>query len=87
MQGLEKRPDFPKEKPWYFRPGKDTQVDYNIISNTDMTEHHFQAPEKRPPPDPPVVSTLPLSSNHLNLKYFLLVTSVYLNLAHKRKEN
>ena len=56
MQGLEKRPDYPKEKPWYFRPGKDTQVDYNIISNVHMQEHHFAAPEKRPPPDPPVVS-------------------------------
>ena len=55
MMGLENRPDFPKEKPWYFRPGKDTQVDYNIISNINMREHHFQAPDKRPPPDPPQI--------------------------------
>ena len=36
MKGLEQRPDYPKEKEWYFRPGKDTAVDYNIISNIGM---------------------------------------------------
>lgn len=41
LQGLESRPDYPKEKPWYFRPGKDTIANYNIISNIDMKEHHF----------------------------------------------
>jgi len=50
LQGLENRPDYPKEKPWYFRAGKDTQVNYNIISNIDQSEHHFQPPEKRPEP-------------------------------------
>lgn len=35
LKGLEARPDYPKEKPWYFRPGKDTIVNYNIISNID----------------------------------------------------
>ena len=45
---MENREDYPKEKPWYFRPGKDTFVDYNIISNVDQKEHHFAAPEKRP---------------------------------------
>ena len=50
MKGLENRPDYPKEKPWYFRPGKDTLVNYNIISNIDMKEHHFQPPSKRPAP-------------------------------------
>lgn len=54
LKGLEHRENYPKEKPWYFRPGKDTLVDYNIISNISMQEHHFQAPEKRPPPDPVV---------------------------------
>lgn len=41
LKGLESRPDYPKEKPWYFRPGKDTIVNYNIISNNDMKDHHF----------------------------------------------
>ena len=54
LKGLEHRENFPKDKPWYFRPGKDTLVDYNIISNIDMQQHHFAAPEKRPPPDPVV---------------------------------
>lgn len=53
MKGLEERPDYPKEKPWYFRPGKDTNVDWNILSNEPMTKHHFAAPDKRPPPDAP----------------------------------
>jgi hypothetical protein len=48
LKGLENRPDYPKDKPWYFRPGKDTHVDYNILSNIPMTEHHYDAPEKRP---------------------------------------
>ena len=52
LKGLENRDNYPKEKPWYFRPGKDTLQDYNIISNIDMQEHHFQPPEKRPPPNP-----------------------------------
>ena len=56
LKGLESRPDYPKEKPWYFRPGKDTLADYNIISNIDMKEHHFAAPEKRPEPGQKEVS-------------------------------
>lgn len=36
LKGLEQRDNYPKAKPWYFRPGKDTLVDYNIISNFDM---------------------------------------------------
>ena len=35
LQGLEKRPDYPKEKPWFYRASKDTVVNYNIISNID----------------------------------------------------
>lgn len=53
MKGLEQRPDYPKEKQWYFRPGKDTSADYNIISNIDMKQHHFAAPEKRPEANDP----------------------------------
>ncbi len=48
---MEHKPDYPKEKPWYFRPGKDTNTDYNIISNISMTEHHYNPPDKRPPPE------------------------------------
>ena len=36
LKGLEGRDNYPKEKPWYFRPGKDTHCDYNIVSNIDM---------------------------------------------------
>ena len=54
LKGLEQRENYPKEKPWYFRPGKDSSVDYNLISNYPMTEHHFQPPEKRPGPEPSV---------------------------------
>lgn len=48
LAGLEDRPDYPKEKPWYFRPNRDSEVDYNIISNYSLKDHHFDAPEKRP---------------------------------------
>ena len=48
LQGLEADKNYPKEKPWYFRPGKDTHVDYNILSNVGMDQHHFAAPDKRP---------------------------------------
>lgn len=51
LKGLENNPDYPKEKPWYFRPGKDTHADYNILSNIQLTEHHFNHPDKRPPPE------------------------------------
>ena len=50
LKGLETRSDYPKEKPWFFRPGKDTYVNYNIISNIDQKDHHFQPPQKRPEP-------------------------------------
>lgn len=53
LKGLEERSDYPKDKPWYFKPGKDTKVDWNILSNEAMADHHFAAPDKRPPPDAP----------------------------------
>ena len=56
MMGLEKRPDFPKEKPWYFSMAKTSLADYNIISNHNLREHHFAAPEKRPAEETPAVS-------------------------------
>ena len=49
LKGLEDRPDYPKEKPWYFRSRAGTNADYNILSNIPLQEHHFAAPEKRPP--------------------------------------
>lgn len=48
LAGLESRPDYPKEKPWYFRPERDSLVDYNIITNYSLQDHYFDAPEKRP---------------------------------------
>lgn len=48
LGGLESRPDYPKEKPWYYRPERDSLVDYNIISNYSLKDHHYDAPEKRP---------------------------------------
>jgi len=58
MKGLETRADYPKEKAWFFRPGKDTNTDYNIISNYAMDKHHFAAPENRPKANDPEVSRL-----------------------------
>ena len=56
LTGLENRPDYPKEKPWYFRPERDSCTTYNIVSNMDLKEHYFDAPEKRPEPDVEKVS-------------------------------
>ena len=64
LKGLENRPDYPKEKPWYYRPGKDTIVNYNIISNIDMRDHHFQPPEMRPEPTEQEVSKRSVYLNH-----------------------
>ena len=58
LTGLENRPDYPKEKPWYFRPDRDSLVNYNIISNMNLKDHHFDKPEKRPEPDPEKVSIM-----------------------------
>lgn len=52
LAGLEKRPDYPKEKPWYFRPERDSLVDYNIITNYSLQDHHFDHPDKRPKCEP-----------------------------------
>lgn len=49
LKGLESNPDYPKEKPWYFRPGKDSHAEHNILSNIPLTEHHYDHPDKRPP--------------------------------------
>jgi hypothetical protein len=61
LAGLEDRPDYPKEKPWYFRPERDSLVDYNIVSNYSLQDHHYDAPEKRPDCKEFVVSLILLS--------------------------
>lgn len=48
LEGLQERADYPKEKPWYFRPERDSLVDYNIVSNFSLKDHHYAAPENRP---------------------------------------
>ena len=50
LKGLEDRVDYPKERPWYFRPRAETNAEYNILSNHPLTEHHYAAPEVRPIP-------------------------------------
>jgi hypothetical protein len=57
LKGLEHKPDFPREKPWYFRPGRDTKSEYNILSNIPLTEHFYDAPDKRPAPEEEKVSS------------------------------
>ena len=63
LAGLENRPDYPKEKPWYFRPERDSMVDYNIVSNLSLQQHYFDAPDKRPQCEPFNVSINFESSN------------------------
>jgi len=76
LAGLENRPDYPKEKPWYFRPDKDSLVDYNIITNYSLQEHHYAAPDKRPKCEPFVV---PKRENiGKNFKDYNIVTNKYL---------
>jgi len=36
LKGLEDRPDYPKERPWYFRQKPETNADYNILSNLPL---------------------------------------------------
>ena len=50
LKGMESHPDYPKEKPWYFRPNPDSLAEYNILSNLPLHEHHYAAPDKRPKP-------------------------------------
>jgi hypothetical protein len=48
LAGLEDRPDYPKEKPWYFKGRSERDVDYNIVTNYSLEDHYFDAPENRP---------------------------------------
>jgi hypothetical protein len=84
LRGLEDRPDYPKEKPWFFRPGKDTLADYNIISNVDMKDHHFAAPEKRPEPGEKQRETGKAIKQE-NMRDYNIVTNRYVEF-HEEKE-
>ena len=70
MQGLETRPDYPKAKQWYYRPERDSLVDYNIVSNYSLKDHHYDSPEKRPECVEYKVSTL---KSILYLKNFFIL--------------
>lgn len=84
MKGLEQRPDYPKEKAWYFRPGKDTNADYNIVSGISLQQHHFAAPEKRPPPEENT-KVGGKAAKASGLREYNIVTNRYLEL-HDLKE-
>ena len=47
---MEDHADYPKQKPWYFRPNPDSLAEFNILSNKPLHEHHYAAPDKRPKP-------------------------------------
>jgi hypothetical protein len=76
LAGLENRPDYPKEKPWYFRPERDSLVGYNIITNHSLKDHYFDAPEKRPEvtEQQEVVKQKPLT----DFKDYNIITNRYL---------
>jgi len=76
LEGLQNRPDYPKEKPWYFRPERDSLVDYNIVSNYQLTDHHYAAPEKRPECQEFKVKVPP--NMNKNFKDYNIVSNKYL---------
>jgi len=78
LAGLEARPDYPKEKPWYFRPERDSLVDYNIVSNHSVKDHHFDAPEKRP--DAAEYKEKINPNMNKNFKDYNIVSNKYLEL-------
>eukprot|EP00347_Sterkiella_histriomuscorum_P023036 403336202 len=77
LKGLETNPDYPKDKPWYFRPGKDTNVEHNILSNIPLTDHHYNHPEKRPPPEEEKVQKIKKTTT-TGLRDYNIVTGRYL---------
>lgn len=76
LAGLEHRADYPKEKPWYFRPNRDSLVDYNIISNYSLAEHFYDAPEKRPVCKDFVVKIKPKMNK--NFRDYNIISNKYL---------
>jgi len=79
LKGLEEKPDYPKEKPWYFKPDKDTKVDYNIVSNVGFQEHYYDAPEKRPQPFEEKKQKIKKTTT-TGLRDYNIVTNRYLEL-------
>ena len=75
LAGLEDRADYPKEKPWYFRPDRDSLVDYNIVTNYSLQDHYFDAPDKRPECKPFVVKTKP--NYRKDMKDYDIVSNKY----------
>jgi hypothetical protein len=76
LAGLEHRADYPKEKPWYFRPNRDSLVDYNIVSNYSLAEHFYDAPEKRPVCKDFVVKIKPKMNK--NFRDYNIISNKYL---------
>ena len=50
LAGLEKNPKFPIEKIKRVVKRPANSQDYNIISNIDLSKHHYESPDKRPAP-------------------------------------
>jgi hypothetical protein len=78
LKGLETHPDYPKEKPWKFKGGSDTNVDYNIISGMGFQQHHYLPPEKRPPPHKVVVKEKKTTTT--GLRDYNIINNRYLEL-------
>lgn len=76
LTGLENRPDYPKEKPWYFRPERDSCTTYNILTNYDLKDHYFDAPEKRPEPEPEKVKVT--NNQNKRFKDYNVISNKYL---------
>jgi hypothetical protein len=79
LQGLEGEKTYPKDKPWYFRPGKDTNADYNILSNIGMDQHHFAKPEDRPQMAPEKEQKMKKTTT-TGLRDYNIVSNRYLEL-------
>lgn len=79
---MESHPDYPKEKPWKFKGGSDTNVDYNIISGIGFQQHHYAAPDKRPPEKPVVVKQKETTTT--GLRDYNIISNRYLEL-HEEK--
>eukprot|EP01022_Parablepharisma_sp_SALTPOND_P028487 TRINITY_DN71043_c0_g1_i1.p3 TRINITY_DN71043_c0_g1~~TRINITY_DN71043_c0_g1_i1.p3 ORF type:complete len:493 (+),score=56.06 TRINITY_DN71043_c0_g1_i1:140-1618(+) len=84
LKGLESHPDYPKEKPWKFKGGSDTNVNYNIISGLAFQQHHYAPPDKRPPEKKVTVKQKETTTT--GLRDYNIITNRYLEL-HEDKSN
>jgi hypothetical protein len=82
LKGLESHPDYPKEKPWKFKGGSDTNVDYNIISGIGFQQHHYAAPDKRPKEKQVIVKQKETTTT--GLRDYNIISNRYLEL-HEEK--